>query len=351
MTRQLLIAIIALSFITAYSQTGGNGIYNFLDLTNSARAAALGGQQISIYDDDLNFVYQNPSLLNASMSNQLALNYIPYLAKINYGYVSYARTFEKTGNFAAGIHYINYGQFIGADEFGNKNGNFWANEYSINVSYSKPILDSLFNIGIAYKVIYSQMEVYNSLGMAIDAGITYNSNDKLFTTALVVKNLGVQIFTYSGDGNREPLSFEIQYGVSQKLRHAPFRISLLVQHIETPNLRYTSELDIANETDPYTGEIKAQNKLGNFADNVMRHMIFGLEFLPSKYFCLRFGYNYKRRQELKIADKTAFVGFSWGLGLNISKYHFSYGRASYHLAAASNTISLSVNLNDFKKKF
>jgi hypothetical protein len=349
MTKSLITAILALSYITAFPQTGGNGIYEFLDLPNSARVAALGGEQISIYDDDLNFVYQNPSLLNASMSNQLTLNYVPYMPTINYGYVSYAHSFEKTGNFAAGIHYVNYGQFIRADEFGNKEGKFSANEYSINFYYSKPILDSLFNVGVAYKVIYSQLETYKSLGMALDAGITYCSKDKLFATALVVKNLGVELMTYAG--TREPLSFEIQYGLSQKLRHAPFRISLLVQHIETPHLTYTSEIDKANEANVYNSQTTGQSNLGSFGENVMRHMIFGLEFLPAKYFSLRFGYNYMRRQEMKIDSKAGFVGFSWGVGLNISKYHFNYGRASYSLAAASNTISLSVNLNDFKKKF
>jgi Type IX secretion system protein PorV len=172
MKRQLIFAILAFSFCNTYSQTGGNSIYNFLDLTNSARAAALGGQQISIYDDDLNFVYQNPSLLNESMSNQLALNYIPYLAKINYGYVSYARTFNNLGNFAAGIYYINYGQFTEADDLGNKTGEFSANDYSLNISYSRGIIDSLFNIGVTYKIIYSQLEIYKSMGMALDAGIT-----------------------------------------------------------------------------------------------------------------------------------------------------------------------------------
>jgi hypothetical protein len=351
MIKQFFVTIISFSFLTAYPQTAGKNIYNFLDLPNSARAASLGGQQISIFDDDLNFVYQNPSLLNSSMSNQLTLNYIPYVAKINYGYMSYAHTLKNSGNIAAGIHYINYGQFIEADEYGNKGGHFTANEFSLNLIYARPILDSLFNVGVTYKIIYSQMEVYNSLGMAIDAGITYNSKDKLFSTALVLKNFGVELFTYTGNGKRETLPFEIQYGLSQKLRYAPFRISLLLQHLETPDLRYTSMLDSINQTDALTGQQKSQSNLDIFADNVMRHIIIGLEFLPSKFFAVRLGYNYQRRQELKIVDKTALVGFTWGIGINAAKFHISYGHASYHLSAASNNITLSLNLSEFKKKF
>ena len=66
---------------------------------------------------------------------------------------------------------------------------------------------------------------------------------------------------------------------------------------------------------------------------------------------LRFGYNYKRRQEMKIDTKTAMAGFSWGFGLKISKFHISYGRATYHLAGASNHFSISTNLNELNKKF
>ncbi len=351
MVKKLFIPVIALLYTTVYSQNGGNSIYEFLDLTVSARTAAFGGQQISIYDNDLNFVYQNPSLLNGSMSNQLALNYTPYIADIKYGYFSYARTMHGIGNFAAGIHYVDYGEFTEADEYGNKTGHFSANDYSVNLFYSKPILDSLLNIGFTYKFISSRLETYYSWGMAVDAGINYHSSDKLFNSTIVFKNLGVQIRTYSSDGNRESLPFEIQAGISQKLRYAPFRLSLVAQNLETPNLRYTSSLDSINNTDPTTGELKSNGKLVDFGDNVMRHIIIGLEFIPSKYISASFGYNYKRRQELKLVDKTGFVGFSWGLGLNLPKFRISYGHSTYHIGAATNTFSLNLNLSEFKKKF
>ena len=57
----------------------------------------------------------------------------------------------------------------------------------------------------------------------------------------------------------------------------------------------------------------------------MRHLIFGIEFIPLDNFYLRAGYNYQRRQELKISNRTAMVGFSWGFGIRISKFHLSYG--------------------------
>jgi hypothetical protein len=351
MTKYLISAFITFNFTLVFSQSGGDNIYDFLNLTNSARAASLGGQQISIFDDDLNFVYYNPSLLNGSMSNQIVLNFIPYIDDIKYGYASYAHTYEKYGNFGAGIHYIDYGNFIAADEYGTKTGKFGGADYSVNLYYSKPILDSLFQVGGTLKFISSHLETYRSFGMAVDAGITYYSSDKFFAAALVMKNIGMQLSTYYEGADRENLPFEIQLGLSQKLRYAPFRISLLLQHLETGNLRYETEEDKKDKIDPITGLTKTENKFDNFTDNVMRHVILGLEFIPAKFLSIRLGYNYKRRQELKIIDKTGFTGFSWGVGLKIYKFHINYGRASYHLASASDNISVSVNLDDFSKQY
>jgi hypothetical protein len=333
-----------------YSQAGGDNIYDFLNLTNSARIAGMGGQQVAIFDDDLNFVYHNPSLLNGSMSDHIVLNYIPFIDDIAFGYVSYARTLDKIGNVGAGIHYIDYGKFTGADEYGNLTNTFSAHDYSVNFYYSKPVFDSLIQVGVSLKFIDSHLETYSSFGMAVDAGISYVNSNKLFCAAFVMKNLGVQLSKYYVGADREPLPFELQFGISQKLEHAPFRFAITFQHLETPNLRYKTQKQLEeNNVNQLTGEVKKEDKLGIFTDNVMRHIVLGVEFIPSKYFNVQFGYNYKRRQELKNDNKPGFVGFSWGLGLNIYNFKINYSRASYQLAAVSNQISLCVNLAGFKK--
>jgi len=351
MTRYYFILLAMLTNMLVYSQKVGESTYNFLTLTNSARVASMGGQNITIYDDDLNLVYHNPSLLNGSMSDHLVLNYIPYIADIGFGYFSYARTIKKIGNLGTGVHYIDYGDFTGADEYGNIQQDFSAREISVNFYYSHPILDSLLNVGGTLKLINSHLESYNSFGIAFDAGVTYASPDRLFSAALVFKNIGTQLTKYYDDAGREALPFEIQLGLSQKLEHAPFRVSVTFQHLETPDLRYKTEADILKESDPsfFDGETKQDNKFESFVGNVMRHTVLGLEFIPNKYLSAQFGYNYRRRQELKIPEKAGFVGFSWGLGLKLSNFTFNYGRVRYHLADVSNHISIGINLSGFKK--
>ncbi len=346
MKRKTLTLLLLLPiFLPGFSQIGGSYTYAFLNQANSAKVAALGGKSIAIPDPDLNLPFHNPSLLSPEMNNQLVLNYVGYFADIKYGYASYARSFDSTGNFAVGIHYVNYGEFPYADESGIRDGTkFMASEYALNIMYSRPV-DSFLMIGINVKPIYSVFESYHSTGIAADLGITYYNPHSLFTAALVVRNIGTQISTYYGNAEREHLPFEIQAGLSQKLAHAPFRFSILFQQLQRWDLSYKSTLEQTTVYDPLATDT-VQSGIEKFGDNLMRHTILGLEFMPVNNFYLALGYNYQRRQELKIAPRVGMVGFSWGFGIKISKFRFSYGRATYHLAGASNHFSLSTNLSD-----
>ena len=333
--------------IFCYSQIGGQNTYEFLNFTNSARIASLGGNQISIKDNDLNFVLSNPSLLSASMDNNLVLNYVNYFSGINYGYVSYAKNLKKFGSVAAGLHTINYGKFIQADETGEITGQFFAAEYSLNLFWARAI-DSLFSVGANVKPVLSVMEHYKSYGILSDVGITYNNSKRLFTASAVVKNIGSQIKPYV-EGSYEPVGFDIQVGVTKKLKHAPFRLSFLAQHLQKFDLTYDNT-NVINEIDTASGKTKKENKIKNVADKIMRHIVIGVEFMPSKNFYINLGFNYQRRKELVVSTRPFLTGFSAGFGLKISKFHFSYARASYHLAGASNFFSLSTNINELYKK-
>jgi hypothetical protein len=331
------------------AQIGGHYTYAFLNLTNSARVASLGGKSVSLSGDDLNMPFHNPSLLSSSMDQHLVLNYVGYFAGIKYGYAGYAHDLGNKGTFAAGMHYSNYGTFPAANEMGVITGEFRAAEYALNLIYSRKI-DSMLTVGVNVKPIYSNLETYNSLGLAADLGISYFNPDRLFTAAVVLKNMGAQIIKYYETADRENLPFEIQAGFSQKLIHAPFRFSLTMQHLQRFDLTYESTIENKNIYDPLSGDLKSSNKAEVIGDKLLRHAIIGMEFLPGENFYVNLGYNYQRRQELKVPVRVGMVGFSWGFGLKIKKYRFSYGRATYHLAGASNHFSLSVNLSEFYKR-
>ena len=327
------------------AQVGGTATYSFLNLTPSAQVAALGGKVNAVPGSNPSLAFYNPGLLDSTANNFLSLNYVNHFAGITFGYAVYSRTCQDVGNFAAGIHYVNYGKFTGADESGLLTGSFSAAEYAFNFTWSRtlPWFDSTLLVGVNVKPLLSVFERYTSYGLLADAGVTYRHPGRLFTAALVLRNIGGQITPYS-DGGREPVPFEIQLGVSQRLQHAPFRFSLLLQHLERMRLGYNK---INPNPAPGQKPVMEEDLKKGFdliLDETLRHLLVGVECFPFQGLALRAGYNYNRRQEMKIDTRTGMTGFSWGLGIHLSRFHIDYARSSWHLVGASNHFSININL-------
>ena len=340
----IIVLTLLIPMVTS-AQKGGESTYSFLGLTNSARVAALGGEAVSLMDDDINLVFHNPALLTPGMHNNLNLNYVNYFSGVNFGYASYGYHREGIGSFAAGMHYVNYGIFDRTDELGENQGTFRASEYALNLVYARTLIDTFLTVGINMKPIYSTLESYSSLGLAFDVGLVYNNPNTHTTIGLVAKNMGLQITSYTGV--REKLPFEIQAGITQGLAHAPFRFSIIYQNLERWDLTYELEDSDNNST---IGDEVEVGGFDVFGDRLMRHLVFGVELLMGENFHFDLGYNYKRRQEMKVTARPGAVGFSWGFGFRVSKFHISYGRSSYHLAGGTNHFSFTTNLSDFYRK-
>jgi hypothetical protein len=330
------------TFFLSRAQVGGENTYDFLKLTSSARIAALGGEQIAVKDNDPFLGFNNPSLLNEEMDQKVALTYQAYLADIGQGFASYTTHIDSLGTFSAGIKYIDYGKFTERDNIGNDVGEFTAGEYAFVIGYGRE-LDSNYSIGANIKTIYSSFYDYTSVGLALDLGATYTSSKTGLTLALLAKNIGSQLSSYTDE--KEALPFEVQMGLTKRFKRVPLRVGLVAHQLQQWDLTYENPALISNSDLLGEGEDN-QNKDG-FFENLGRHLILNAEFLVTENFNIRFGYNYLRRAELKIDEKLGSVGISWGFGMRISKFHLSYGRAAYHQAGATNTFSVSTRLSDF----
>jgi len=328
-----------LAVFAGKAQIGGESTYQFLKLTNSARVAALGGTQVALTDtSDLNLPFHNPALLHRGMSNKVLVNYINYFADINYGYASYARHIEGFGNVGLGMHYINYGDFKEASETGELTGNYFtAAEYSLNMIYSNHY--KRLSYGANLKPIFSVFESYRSFGLAADLGVNFSSKDSLTHVAMVARNIGGQITTYYQDGSREPIPFDLQAGISSRLRYAPVILSLTLHHLNHWDLSYFDEEETSLEN------MYERNE--SFGKQFMRHVVLGVEILPSDNFTLRAGYNYQQRQELKFDERLSTVCFSACFGIKIKRFRFDFATSRFHLAGSSNLFSLTINLNNF----
>lgn len=343
MKRLYFLALAGLTHITILqAQVGGSRTYAFLNLPNSARAEALGGTVVSLYDNDLSLAYNNPSLLHPGMHNQAMVSFNNYFANVGYGYAGYARHWNNIGTFHAGIQYVNYGQMPHTNELGDVLGRFSASDYALTIGYSRSFFDSLLWVGGNYKMLFSQYEIYNSFGMALDAGVTYLSRNKLFTASLVLKNMGGQLKTYSS-GNHEPIPFEIQLGTSITFKYVPVRLMMWVTNLQSPDLSYTDPQNRFT-VDPLTGDT-ISNQL-NVGLNILRHFVIGAEIFPfKKRLYLRVAYNFMRSGEMGVDIKNAAQGLCYGIGIRISAFNFSFGRAEYHIAGSPNHFSLVVDIN------
>jgi len=344
--QQLLLSIFMLVFSFSYSQIGGNYAYSFLEKPVSARVAALGTNFAAIDDSDINIAFVNPSLINSNMHNSISLAYTNFFAQINYGYLQYGRNFSKVGNFVATLQYYDYGKFDYADEGGNQGGTFGASDYALNIGWGRQ-LDSSFSIGATAKFIYSYYESYTSFGFAVDVAGTYRTKND-WVMSLIASNIGMQMKTYV-PGSRDPLPFNLQYAVSKRLEHLPFLFSFVYDHIEKWDLTYENPQNPSGTVDPITGEITPESGLAKFGEQFMNHIIVGGELYLGKNIILRGSYNYRRRAELKVDDKLGMVGFSWGIGIRVSKFKINYSRSTYHLVGSPNYITLAFNLDSFKK--
>lgn len=349
--RSLFLAAILVTIfsVSLSAQTGGRGTYDFLNFPYSARVTGLGGDFVAIKDNDISSAYSNPSLITPLMKNTLGIGLATLSGAYKYGYASYGMDFKKVGSFVGTIQFINYGKFTAANESGDITGEFTGGEYAFNVGWGRS-LGKLFSIGANGKFIYSSLENYKSLGLAVDVAATYSAEKDLFSASLIAKNIGRQITTYY-DGHVEPLPFELQAGMSTRLQHIPVRISVLYNHLERWDLSYLDPQSSENQKDPITGEIRKKSDLSKFGDNFMRHIVLGSEITIAKVLAVRIGYNYQHRQELKLPQRHSLSGFSYGLGLHVKMFSLNYARTIYTPGGLNpNYFTLTINFGEFVKR-
>ena len=331
----LLIFLTAVLLSPVRGQTGGEGVFNFLQLTVSARTAALGGIQAALPDNDPELLLQNPALFSPGMDQKVSASYARYLAGIGFGYLTYARDLGTTGRFAIGMQFVDYGQFVAADEYGTITGSFSASDYALNLTYAKPV-GNLFTAGISIKPIYSHLESYESFGIAVDAGISRTTADRLTTIGVCVRNAGAQLTTYYDNGAHERIIWSLQAGITRQLRYAPLRICLTAYDLNRwgPQAPYG---------DP-SGDAAMEDSRSHFSA-MMRHIAMGAELFPENKFTLRIGYNYRRHDDLTITDQTGLNGFTTGLGINLAALNFSYALSAYARAGLVHNFSMTARLS------
>ena len=338
MKQKLSIVLLTIAHF-AFAQLGGEQTYQFLNLANNPRQAALGGKLFATFDDDVFVPLWNPAVINKAMDKQLAVSYVDYLGDISYGSAAYAYTVDRrVQTYHFGVTFVDYGKFVGADEQGNLTGSFTGKEVAFSVGYAKNIAWTDLYFGGNVKFISSQLESYTSLGAAVDLGLTYKNEDLDFNASLVVRNLGVQLKAY--DTQKEQLPLDISFGMSQQLEHVPIRWYYTLENLQKWNIIFSNP---ARAQQTLGGETIPEKQ--GFIKNIANHSIVGIELFPQKGFNIRMSYNFRRSNELKILEQRAFSGFSLGFGMRFNKVHVNYAYSKFNNVSNASFFSVTIDLN------
>ena len=290
-------------------------VFNFLRLPVSAHVAALGGENVTLPDDDGSLVFHNPALLTNVSDGTLGLNMMTYMQGSVTGAASYSKMVGERASWGVQGRFINFGEMKETTYDNQDLGTFHANDFALGGTFAY-LLSNSFSGGVTAKMVASYIGAYNSLGAAVDLGLNFYDPDTEWSVGAVVRNLGGQLTTYEDDFERMPI--DLQVGVGKRLVGSPLRFS------------------------------GALVRLNDWEYGIGRHLVFGADLLLSEQIYVAFGYNAMRASEMKITageeESSHGAALSLGAGLSLErlKLHVAYGK--YHVSSTSLMINFSYRL-------
>ena len=286
--------------------------YNFLRLPVSAHAAALGGDNITIIEDDPALMFSNPALASSVSDKTIGLSYMNYMSGANYMGASYAKALGEKGTIAGGVQYMNYGKMKEYDQNNTQIGTFNASEIAIEGIFSYELAHNLVG-GITAKFINSYIGNYSSMAVGVDLGLNWFEPDYQWSVSMVAKNLGGQIKAYEENYGKMPM--DVQVGVSKTFAALPVRLSATLVDLTHYDYRFINHLNL------------------------------GADILLSDNIWVGGGYNFRRADEMTIGsneDSSAHgAGFSVGGGINLERFKLNLAYGKYHAASSSVLVNLA----------
>ena len=289
------------------AQNDSQTSYNFLRLPLSAHAAALGGDNITMTDDDVMMMFHNPALITGTSVGTLGLQYLNYMSGCNNVSAAYNMLVKEKWNIGIGIDYMGYGSIRHTDADNNDMGTYNASEMAFYGTLGYELASNLAG-GISLKYVYGNISSYNSMAVAVDLGLNYYLPESEWSFGIAVKNLGGQIMAY--DEKFEALPLDVQAGVSKRLIGSPVRLSATLSDLNHLDYKF------------------------------LNHLCLAAEFIISDEIYVGGGYNFRRADEMKVQEGTEGLsargaGLSFGGGINLEKIKIDLAYSKLHVSNAS----------------
>lgn len=318
----LLMAISCIA--TKVSCQESTSVFNFLNLPYSAHVTGLGGHNISLIEDDITLVAQNPSLLSSVSSKTVGFNFLTFMKGSKAGSVAYAQTVGERGTWGVNTQFVGYGSMNETLPTGEVIGKMYAQDICINGSYAY-LLGERWSGGATGKIIYSHYGEFSSCALAVDLGVNYFLEEQGFSLSAAARNIGGQVKAF-GD-HHERLPFDLEAGFTKELGHAPISISVTLV-----------DLTRWSKDDYYSTDGKISN--GRILTN---HFNLGVDIKPAQFLYLAAAYNFRRAYEMKAAGSSHAAGLSFGAGVYLKKFSAGIGYAKYHVGAPTLSFNIAYN--------
>lgn len=309
----LLLVTIHSSLITLAQES--QTAYNFLRLPVSAHVAALGGDNITIVEDDATLIFHNPALINEVSDRTVNLNFMTYMEGAKTASASFIKGAGDRATWGVAAQYMDYGKMKEMTADNIQLGEFSARDIALNGTYAYA-LSNIFSGGITARVVSSYIGSYNSLAVGIDLGINAYFEDQDFSLSAVAKNLGGQVKAYDDEFERMP--FDLQVGITKRLLNSPLRFSATL------------------------------SRLTDWSQGFGHHLCLGADLILSPNIYVSAGYNFRRASEMKISESDGSsahgAGLSFGAGLQLERFKLYAAYGKYHVSASSILINLSFTI-------
>lgn len=323
----------------------GFSAFNGFEQVNACKSLGVGGRYYALPNGDLSTSLDQAALLDSKMIGALHSSIGMLPSGVNFGLITTAIS-TKIGNIAPYLKYMNYGNFSETNANGEVIGSFNALDYQLGMSYAYTP-NPYFRLGAQINLLGSQLERFSAFGLSSTFSALLIHPKQLFTAGFGVRNLGFVFKDYSKT-SQSTLPLDTYIAVSYKLAHAPFRFHLVGHSLNHPNNIWLDP-NATPTYDPLTGDT-IPIYTPNLGEKIANHLNFQLELIPKGAFQLRLGFNYNRRQQLKLNDFPGLAGLSLGTSIMIKKFDFDYAIQFYSKAGTIHAIGLSTDIQRWKKK-
>ena len=272
-------------------------------------------ENITITDDDATVVFHNPALINGVSDRTINLNYMTYMEGAKTASAAFIKGIGERGTWAATGQYMDYGKMKETTADNEDLGTFSARDICLSGVFAYALTERL-NGGITAKIISSHIAGYSSLAVGVDLGLNYFDEERDLSLSAVAKNLGGQVKAYQDEYEKIPI--DLQLGVSKRLAAAPLRFSATL------------------------------SRLNRWDTSFIQHVALGVDVFIGESIYIAGGYNFRRRDEMKISEgdgsSSHGAGLSVGAGLTLKRFKLSAAYAKYHVSASSILINATYSL-------